>query len=138
MSALGNEHTGPVLVAWDGSESAKRALLHAARVVGRGGRVTVINVIPSQSIGSRLQTVSDEARADQRTMLEQAALLLARCGVHADLVFAAGDPLTEITATAERLHAETVVVGRSGRRRPHARIADRLVRRGGADILVVR
>jgi nucleotide-binding universal stress UspA family protein len=137
MSVPHHERRGRVLVAWDGSETGRRALLHAARVVGRGGRVAVVNVVRAQSIGSRLQTVSDEARAEQQAILEHAAVLLAQCGVHAELIAATGNPLSEIEATAARLHADTVVVGRSGRRGLHAGVADRLVRRGGPDVLVV-
>jgi nucleotide-binding universal stress UspA family protein len=138
MSVPHHERRGRVLVAWDGSETGRRALLHAARVVGRGGRVAVVNVVRAQSIGSRLQTVSDEARAEQQAVLEQAAVLLAQSGVQAELVAATGDPVTEIEAAAKRFHADTVVVGRSGRRGLHAGVADRLVRRGGPDVLVVR
>lgn len=137
MSVLNHGRRGLVLVAWDGSETGRRALLHAARVVGRGGRIAVVNVLRAQSIGSRLQTVSDEARAEQWAVLEQAAVLLAQAGVQAELVAAIGDPVTEIEAAAKRLHADTVVVGRPGRRRLHGRVADRLVRRGGPDVLVV-
>jgi nucleotide-binding universal stress UspA family protein len=137
MSVPEHGRRGLVLVAWDGSETGRRALLHAARVVGRGGRVAVVNVLRAQSIGSRLQTVSDEDRAEQWAVLEQAAVLLAQSGVHAELIAATGDPIAEIAATAKRLHAETVVVGRSGGRRLHGRVADRLVRRGGPDVLVV-
>lgn len=137
MSVLNHGRRGLVLVAWDGSETGRRALLHAARVVGRGGRIAVVNVLRAQSVGSRLQTVSDEARAEQQAILEQAAVLLAQAGVQVELVAAIGDPVTEIEAAAKRLHAATVVVGRSGRRRLHGRVADRLVRRGGPDVLVV-
>lgn len=137
MSVLNHGRRGLVLVAWDGSETGRRALLHAARVVGRGGRIAVVNVLRARSVGSRLQTVSDEARAEQQAVLEQAAVLLAQAGVQAELVAAIGDPVTEIEAAAKRLHADTVVVGRSGRRRLHGRVADRLVRRGGPDVLVV-
>lgn len=137
MSVLNHGRRGLVLVAWDGSETGRRALLHAARVVGRGGRIAVVNVLRAQSVGSRLQTVSDEARAEQQAVLEQAAVLLAQAGMQAELVAAIGDPVTEIEAAAKRLHADTVVVGRSGRRRLHGRVADRLVRRGGPDVLVV-
>lgn len=135
MSVLNHGRRGLVLVAWDGSETGRRALLHAARVVGRGGRIAVVNVLRAQSVGSRLQTVSDEARAEQQAILEQAAVLLAQAGVQVELVAAIGDPVTE--TEAKRLHADTVVVGRSGRRRLHGRVADRLVRRGGPDVLVV-
>ena len=46
MSVPDPGRRGLVLVAWDGSETGRRALLHAARVVGRGGRVAVVNVLP--------------------------------------------------------------------------------------------
>ena len=137
MSVLNHGRRGLVLVAWDGSETGRRALLHAARVVGRGGRIAVVNVLRAQSVGSRLQTVPDEARAEQQGILEQAAVLLAQADVQAEFVAAIGDPVTEIEAAAKRLRADTVVVGRSGRRRLHGRVADRLVRRGGPDVLVV-
>ena len=41
-----------ILVAYDGSAEAKRALTHAAELVGPGGSVSVVNVIPVQSISS--------------------------------------------------------------------------------------
>jgi nucleotide-binding universal stress UspA family protein len=52
-------------------------------------------------------------------------------------VAAAGDPLTEILAAAERLDARLVAVGGQRHRFRHG-IGDRLVRRAGCDVLVVR
>ena len=48
-----------ILVGYDGSEAARRALVHAAELVGRGATLGVINVITTQAVSSRLETVRD-------------------------------------------------------------------------------
>ena len=131
--------TGPVLVAYDGSSSARRALSHAADLVGDGGRLTVINVIPEQSVSSRLETVSDARRARQERLLREAVALLARRGIQARAVEAVGDPVTEILATAGESGAATIVVGRGSPRSHvlHGSVSSSLVRRATSDVLVV-
>jgi nucleotide-binding universal stress UspA family protein len=126
------------LLAYDGSAAAKRALEHAARLAGRGGDLAVINVIPSQSISSRLQTVSEEERSRQEEILDEAKAELAHRGIDPQLIGAVGDPTVEIVAAAERTNSGTIVVGRSPRRHlVHEGLASRLVRQAGADVLVV-
>jgi exopolyphosphatase/pppGpp-phosphohydrolase len=66
-----------VTLVYDGTEPAHRALAHAAELVGRGGTLTVINVISVKRVSSRLQTVSDEERATQDHLLAEADRLLA-------------------------------------------------------------
>jgi hypothetical protein len=63
-------HTKTVLVAYDGSAASRRALEHAADLVGQGGTVTVVNVVSVQSVGSRLQTVSDQRHPGGEDQLE--------------------------------------------------------------------
>jgi nucleotide-binding universal stress UspA family protein len=128
---------GTVLVAYDGSPEAQRALREAAVFVRAGWRLAVVNVIPAQSVGSRLVTVGEEQEELQRHVLAEAGRLLANEGLEAVPVAAAGDPLTEILAAAERLDARLVAVGGQRHRFRHG-IGDRLVRRAGCDVLVVR
>jgi nucleotide-binding universal stress UspA family protein len=125
------------LLAYDGSPAAQRALDHAAGLVGPGGELAVVNVIPSQSVSSRLQTVSDRERTQQAAILREAKALLARRGVDAHVIEAVGDPVTEILAAAEASNAETIVVGRGRRRRLHGSLSARIVRSAGSDVLVV-
>jgi nucleotide-binding universal stress UspA family protein len=127
-----------LLLAYDGSPAAKRALEHAATLVGRGGELAVVNVIPVQSISSRLQTVTDEERSRQANILHEARAALGRRGIEPQLIEAVGDPLTEILAAAEATNAGTIVVGRSERRHlAHGSLDSRLVRGAKADVLVV-
>ena len=128
-----------MLVAYDGSPAGRRALVHAADIVGRSGTVTVVNVVPAQAVGSRLQTVTDEQRQQQRDILGEAQSVLASHGVHSNVVAACGNPYSEILETAERIGAQIVVVGR-GRRWRHVlskSLAIRLACRAPRDVLVV-
>ena len=127
------------IAAYDGSPPARRALVHAAAIVGRSGTVTVVNVIPAESVGSRLETVSDAQFDRQHELLNEARAVLASHGVHSELVPALGNPYTEILAAAEASGAEILVVGR-GRRWRHpiaGSLAIRLASRSPGDVLVV-
>jgi nucleotide-binding universal stress UspA family protein len=128
-----------VIVGYDGSEPAKRALEHAAELVGRRGSVSVINVIKAQSVSSRLVTLTDKERATQDRLLAESERMLGSLGVVATLIPTAGDPATEILAAAESIGAGVIVIGRRKRSRPRmARsLSNILVRRAGIDVLVV-
>jgi nucleotide-binding universal stress UspA family protein len=127
-----------LLLAYDGSPVAKRALEHAATLVGQGGELAVVNVIPVRSVSSRLETVSDDERSRQASILREARAALGRRGIEPRLIEAVGDPVTEILAAAEATNAGTIVVGRSERRHlKHGSLDSRLVRAASADVLVV-
>lgn len=128
-----------LLLAYDASPSAQRALEHAAKLAGQGGDVAVINVIPApQAVSSRLETVSEADWDQQDSVLREAEALLAHRGIEPQLLEAIGDPATEILAAAERTNAKAIVVGRSTTRRlGHVPLDSRLVRSAEADVLVV-
>jgi nucleotide-binding universal stress UspA family protein len=128
---------GTVLVAYDGSPEAKRALTEAAAFGRRGQRVAVLHVIPAGSISSRLVTVSAEQEAEQRRLLAEAARILAAEGVSADAVGTVGDPLTEILAAVTEVDARLVAVGGHRHLLRHG-LGDRLIRRARCGVLVVR
>jgi nucleotide-binding universal stress UspA family protein len=129
-----------MLVPYNGSALAQRALQHAADLVGPGGDVAVIHVIAVQSVSSRLQTVSEKQQAEQDSLLREAEEELARRGVKAQIVRAAGDPATEILAAAAAMEADVIVVGRRrglAKRVVRGSLSGTLVRRAASDVLVV-
>jgi nucleotide-binding universal stress UspA family protein len=129
---------GLILVAYDGSESARRALDHAAAYTLPGSHVFVVNVIREQSVSSRLETVSDEQRTKQRRLLREAESVLARHGVAARPVAVAGEPAAEILAAAQATGARLLVVGSDGRRHLVRRsLSARLARDAACDVLIV-
>jgi len=128
-----------ILVAYNGSPEARRALLHSADLVGAGDRLAVVNVIPSQSVSARLETVSDEERKQQARLLSEAKSLLSDRGVEMQAIAVAGDPVTEIRAAAETSGADILVVGQEqgARHLIHSSVSKRLIRRAPCDVLVV-
>jgi nucleotide-binding universal stress UspA family protein len=129
-----------LLVAYDGSDSARRALAHAAALVGRGGTIDVINVIRAQGISSRLETMGPGEKQRQRKLLREAEAILREHEVAMAPVRAVGDPTTEIRAAARGDGAAIVVVGRGSglRRLINGSVSARLLRDSPCDVLVVR
>jgi nucleotide-binding universal stress UspA family protein len=126
-----------LIVAYDGSAEARRALDHAAALAGPGGEVTVINVVPAQAVSARLEPVDDTKRARQRAQLEEARALLDRKGLRARTVAAAGDPFYEISALARDRGQAVVIVGRRRHLLPGRSLTSKLVRGAPCDVLVV-
>ena len=126
-----------LIVAYDGSPQARRALDHAATLAGPGGELTVINVVPTQAVGSRLETIGEAARARQQAQLNDARSVLTRAGIRVRTVAAAGDPLSEIVGLACYRSEPLIVVGRRRRALPGRSLATRLVRMAPCDVLVV-
>ena len=128
-----------ILVGYDGSDASRRALVHAAELVGRGGEVDVINVIAAQPVSSRVDALGDGERRRQANLLREARALLREWDVRMGAVRAVGDPTTEIRAAAEDSGARVIVVGRGNgmRRLIKGSVSTRLVRHAPCDVLVV-
>jgi nucleotide-binding universal stress UspA family protein len=128
-----------ILVGFDGSDASKRALVRAAKLVGRGGNLDVINVIGSQPVSARVGSLVDGERRRQMKILHQAEALLGEWDVRMTPHKAVGDPTNEIRAAAEEHGAGVIVVGRGSglRRLIDGSVSARLVRRAPCDVLVV-
>ena len=128
-----------ILVGYDGSDASRRALVHAAELVGRGGEVDVINVIAAQPVSSRVDGLGDGERRRQRNLLREARSLLGEWDVRMGAVRAVGDPTTEIRTAAQESGARVIVVGRGNgmRRLIKGSVSTRLVRHAPCDVLVV-
>jgi nucleotide-binding universal stress UspA family protein len=129
-----------VLVGYDGSDASRRALLHAAELVGHGGNIDVINVITAQPVSSRLDTLGDGERRRQNRLLHEAERLLTECHVHMKPLRAVGDPTSEIRTAAQESGSGVIVVGRGSglRRLINGSVSARLVRQAPCDVLVVQ
>ncbi len=98
-----------------------------------------MNVIPHQAVGARIDPISDAKRARQDRLLDEAQQLLARCGIEADTIAAAGEPCAEIIAAADAIAAEVIVIGRRQKRRHHLRgsLSAKLIRVASRDVPIV-
>lgn len=117
-----------IVVGFDGTDGARRALDAAVDVMGYGSSLTVVNV--GRNGDRTAKNVLGAARE----------LLLGRL-VTADYVQRIGEAADELVAVAAELRADLVIVGRRGgpeavRREPGSVSAD-VVRRAPCDVLVV-
>jgi nucleotide-binding universal stress UspA family protein len=128
-----------LIVAYDRSPAARITLAHAADLASPGDIVTIVNVIPYQSISSRIEQATDAQRDQQSEILREAEHFLSRRGVAARTVAAIGDPAGEILRVAQQTNADMIVVGRQHSHRPHVLgpLSSKLVRAATCDVLVV-
>jgi nucleotide-binding universal stress UspA family protein len=133
-----------ILVAYDGSEAAGRAVERAGQLALRGGDdVTVISVVPLQASGPRSAgpIISGDVEEHGRE-LDEAVAKLKALGVEAQRIEAVGHVAESIVDEAERGGFELIVVGSRG----HHGIArfllgstsTRVVTHAHCDVLVVR
>lgn len=116
-----------ILVGYDGSETARRALDAAADLTGYGSTLAVVSVAD----GEPVHDILDDAR--ERLLRRQVtALYVAR----------RGDPADELVDVSRELGSDLIVVGRHTQNGldPHApgSVSSQVVRQAPCDVLVVR
>jgi nucleotide-binding universal stress UspA family protein len=117
-----------ILVGFDGSDAARRALDAAASLVGYGSTLAVVSVGP-------------EGRPVPRRPLVEARDRLLTQQIQASYLEQVGDPAEQLVQTARELDVDLVVVGRrksSLQRLVLGSVSAKVVRRAPCDVLVVR
>lgn len=131
-----------IVVGYDGSEAAKRALDRAAELAGRTGPLTVISVAsplsgPVRGVQPYMPQEIEERRAD----LEEARELLSEKGVEIHAVEGRGHPGTVIADVAATTDADLIVVGTRGQgvlgRTLRGSVSTKVLRRTDRDVLVI-
>lgn len=130
-----------IIVGYDGSESAQRALLRLVERVHNGTSVTVISSVPLDvgSLGPELPEPSDVAEHAQQ--LEEALELLKTNGIKVRGI-EVGNPADVILEEARKVGAGLVVVGTGGKNAVErfvlGSVSDKVAHRAPCDVLVVR
>ena len=146
-----------IVVAYDGSPHAERALAFlAALAPKRGARATVFRAvdtmhIPAQgltsadtraSVAAEVARINDERRASARKQLARAGTALSAAGWRVDEVVTEGDPLRDLLATLHKTRADLVVIGAKGvtglRHLLLGSVAEGALNRSPVPVLVVR
>jgi nucleotide-binding universal stress UspA family protein len=132
---------GAIIVGYDGSESAQRAVDRALALAGEGSTITVVGVV--HMLAGKGDAPYDPIEAeDVARGLEHVAAQVREAGIDCRLVEGLGDPARVIATEASRQKADLVVVG-SG----HKSLVERLLfgsvstdvlHRSPTDVLVVR
>lgn len=133
-----------ILVAYDGSESAQRALEQTADLAAsNGATVSVISVAePLPQFGRAAPMMLPEEDEERRHELDDAKATLAAKGIEAAVVERKGDAATMIVDEAERESVDMIVMGTRGlnttRRWLMGSVSSRVVQHAPCNVLVVR
>lgn len=132
-----------ILVAYDGSESAKRALEEAAKLTQDGGTATVVSVAEElPQFGRAAAMLVPEEHEERRRELREAKAMLAERGVTPKVVERRGDAATMILDEAEKEGVELIVMGTrglgSGKRWLLGSVSTKVLHHAPANVLVVR
>jgi nucleotide-binding universal stress UspA family protein len=131
-----------IIVGYDGSDAAKRALDRAVTLAGDEGKIVVVAAAEAHARagiteGARLDPSEIERR---RKDLEAAKALLSERGIDVETMEAQGDPGDVIVESAK--DADLVVVGSRGlnplQRLLLGSVSSKVVHRAESDVLVVR
>src|SRR5688572_24404690 len=115
-----------IMVGFDGSEGARRALDRAADLAGYGSSVTIVTVSPPNANGHGSRLLS-EAK-------EQLAARL----IPAYAINPVGDVAEELLRAAASLGVDVLVIGTRSPGQPNGAVGSELLERATCDILVVR
>jgi nucleotide-binding universal stress UspA family protein len=133
-----------LLVGYDGTESAKRALDRAAGMAGDGVTLGVISVAPVITGGPRSggPFAAGDGPAEHRAELEEAVEYLAGRGITPATIAAAGDPAKAICEAADRDGYTTIVVGRrnisAAKHLLLGSVSDGVAHHAACDVLIVK
>lgn len=128
-----------VLVAYDGSSAARRALEHAADFARPNDRMTVVNVMDEPGVSARIIEPSPERIRQEQTLDDARGYLVDR-GIEARTLAKIGDNAAhEILTAADSVGADILVVARRRGRTAHTlgSTSSRILRSAKCDVLVV-
>jgi nucleotide-binding universal stress UspA family protein len=132
-----------IVVGYDGSDDAVRALEAAAELAGDGARITVVSAIDIPEPAARATAPAEpEEVAEARKALQDAGERLAKLGMRAELVEGFGSPATVIIDEAKARSADLIVVGTRGlaaaERLVLGSVSTKLVHEAPCSVLVAR
>jgi nucleotide-binding universal stress UspA family protein len=115
-----------IMVGFDGSQSARRALDRAADYAGYGSSITVVTVSEPGPNGDGRRILADAKE-------QLAARLIATYALNP-----VGDPAEELLKLASTSGADMLVIGTRPEGRPRGPVGVELLERAPCDVLVVR
>jgi nucleotide-binding universal stress UspA family protein len=134
-----------VVIATDGSASAKRAVVAALDIADRfDATVHALYVVDEHDIESSPEQVRDDLESALQSAGDEALSVVEHEADERPLVTATreGQPATEIMDYAEAVEADLIAVGTRGRHGDHAfllgSVAERIVRQASTPVLTVR
>ena len=133
---------GELLVAYDGSETAKKAVEHGINLLKPEDKLIIISVVPSAHLKEFAEIDPEISITMAREMVDQLLDDLKRREVNARGVVKEGDIADEILKMATNLHCDLIIVGHKGigkiGRFQLGSVADKVARYAERPVLIVR
>lgn len=135
-----------ILIAYDGSVGARRALDWGARLARNSAEssISVISVAPTLEATEPIKDAVDPSSdtGKHRKELEEAAATLAAAGLKADTILRAGNPAEEIIVAAATGGFDLIVIGNHGKsaieRFLMGSVSERVMRHATLPVLIAR
>jgi nucleotide-binding universal stress UspA family protein len=132
-----------IVVGFDGSDEAKRALDRAATLGKGGASVTVVAAVEVESHAYRsMGRVDQDELSSRRELIDAAKARLKEDGIEAHAVEGEGHAADVIIEAAKQQGADLIVVGTRGRNAAKrvlaGSVSTKLVHDAPCDVLVVR
>jgi nucleotide-binding universal stress UspA family protein len=131
-----------ILVGYDGSEVAQRALDAAAELAGYGSTLAVVSVARGPEDERIEYADGSDPGGHSRSLLHEARERLIRRHVTARYLEPVGEAAEMLVETARELDVDLIVVGRRNQsalqRLVLGSVSAKVVRRAACDVLVVR
>lgn len=133
---------GIILVAYDGSELAKKALEKAARLLKEGDELVLVHVIPVNILAEFAEMAPDVTKAKAQGMMNEALAGLRTKGKGATGMVREGDIAEEILKIGNDLQVDLIVLGEKGvskvGRFALGSVADKVMRYARRPVLLVK
>lgn len=131
-----------ILVGFDGSTNARRALEEALDVARADTRITVVAAAQAPASPGDVLPVGAEVLEERQRELEDARRRLAELGRDAEFVAVSGAPADVLVEEAEKRGADLIVVGRRGldgaERLVMGSVSSKVARTAGCSVLIAR
>jgi nucleotide-binding universal stress UspA family protein len=132
-----------IVVGYDGSDQAKRALDRAAALGRAGSSVTVVTGVATGIHGPRsMGALNEDELREHRELIDAARDHLKAQGIDAHAVEGEGDPADVLIEAAKEIGADLVIVGTRGlnaaQRLVLGSVSTKVVHEAPCDVLVVR
>jgi nucleotide-binding universal stress UspA family protein len=131
-----------ILVGFDGSPNARRALEAALDVAETDTRITIVAAAQATAPSGQVPPVWAEGLEERQRELEEARRRLAEVGRDAQVVAVLGAPADVLVEEAEKRGADLIVVGRRGlsgaERLVMGSVSSKVARTAPCSVLIVR
>ncbi|MCL5022061.1 MAG: universal stress protein [Nitrospirae bacterium] len=137
-----------ILIAYDGSEQADKALKEAFDIAGRtvGASITIVTVIPDLCIGdvsaSECEAIMKVMDVDAEGSVKKVAGRSAMKGIAAEHIIRHGNPSEELLRAADEIGANLIVIGSHGKHATErfffGSVSMRVMEHCGCNVLVIK